>query len=216
MLVTGLPGLVASDDDEDSGNIDHDTSRADEFPASASEPSAANDHSSAQGLEAQDWAESARLAARNALDELPPLVTSDDESEIDSQGLPHLASQYDDGGDDDDEDPDYESDYESSLSDDDNGMPPLIDFPSLPRITSSVTHLGNSAPLTLDEQDAVDKLSYELDRSEGIVASSRRVSINMLSPPDLISLQLYMCFASACLYVQMLKPAHSPRHQYFY
>ena len=167
---------MASDDDEDSVSIDHNTGRDDEFPASASDPSPANGHSSAQGL---DWAESARLAALHAVDELPPLVTSDDESEIDSEGLPrHEADHGDDATEEDDEDPDFESDY-SSVS---NGeMPPLIGLPREPRFSASVAHLGSSAPLSLDEQDAVDKLSVELEASEGVVASSRLVSIHAVS-----------------------------------
>ena len=129
----------------------------------------------------EDLAEVAR-AGLSALDGMPALVTIDDDSTGNSSGLPDLESDHGDDlpgleSDHDDEDEEYfdygESEYESSLSGDDDDLPALVHVP--PRFTSSVTNLSH-APLTLDEQDAVDKLSHELEASEVVVASSRLVS----------------------------------------
>lgn len=177
-MVAVLPDLVDSDGDHDDFGDDvngedeqshHDDRSHDELP----DPSSAPHNAQLQTL--LDLVRDRDDRQATGADEMPALVSSDD-SDSDS-GLPDLESEHDD-------DLYNDSDYHSSLDDseDDDGddtLPPLVDFPGiLPSAsTASVTHLGGNPPLNLDQLDAVDQLSHELDKSEGVVASSRLVSI---------------------------------------
>ena len=154
ILSAGIPDLVGSDDEDDAPHA----------PAS--------DHH----LHLQDLATAARFAAAaqsRVPDDMPGLVTSDDSG---SDSVPDLESDPDYAEDADDH-LDHDSEYESDLSDedeDDDALPPLVDI-QRGLFTASFTDLSNTQPMTLDQLDAVDRLSHILEESEDVAASGNLV-----------------------------------------
>ena len=144
----GIPDLVDSDDDGE----EH-----------VSDPPASSHH--LRGL-----ASAAHAGAQpHGPDDMPPLVTSDDSR---SDSVPDLESDY---GDDEDVHFDDDDEYDDAESDhDDIELPPLVDIPQGFH-TASFTDLGSSHPMTLDQLDAVDRLSHMLDESEDVAASGNLV-----------------------------------------
>lgn len=154
----GIPDLVGSDDEDDVPASDHhhnlqDLGTAAHFAAHFAP------HAGAQS---------------RVPDDMPGLVTSDDSG---SNNVPDLESDHDY---DEDEDAhlDHDSEYESDLFDeedqDDDALPPLVDI-QRGLFTASFTDLGNTQPMTLDQLDAVDRLSHVLEESENVAASGNLV-----------------------------------------
>lgn len=150
LFSAGIPDLVGSDDEDDAPHV----------PASAHHPNL------------QDLVTAAHAGAQSRVpDDMPGLVTSDDSG---SDSVPDLESDHNYG---EDDHLDHDSKYESSLSDedqDDDALPPLVDI-HRGLFTASFTDLGNTQPMTLDQLDAVDRLSHVLEESEDVAASGNLV-----------------------------------------
>lgn len=148
LCFTGLPDLIGSSSDERDAH---------DLPVLSHLQDAVNAAQSDAELHNQD--------------QLPALVSSSDSG---SDSVPDLESVSDHDDIYFDHDSDDTEPYEGNGHDE---MPPLIDIHGhMPAdFTTSFTDLGGNQPLTLDQLDAVDRLSHVMEEAEDVAASGNLV-----------------------------------------